>query len=56
MFEGSLREYADKNNLDYTLLLSLLRQLDFERYQPTMLVVEHDTRFRDKVSTHIVEM
>lgn len=107
---GSLREYADKNNLDYTLLLSLLRQLDFERtqfsknmenfsegqkkkvliaaslltpahlyiwdeplnyidvfsrmqieklierYQPTMLVVEHDTRFRDKVSTYIVEM
>lgn len=107
---GYVREYADRNMLDYTLLLSLLRQLDFERtqfsknmedfsegqkkkvliaaslltpahlyiwdeplnyidvfsrmqierliekYEPTMLIVEHDGRFRDKISTHIVEL
>lgn len=107
---GNIREYADKCQLDYTLLLSLLRQLGVERtqftknmedfsegqkkkvliasslltpahlyiwdeplnyidvfsrmqietliakYQPTMLVVEHDARFRDKMSTHIIEM
>ena len=108
--KGNLRKYADKNNLDYSLLLSLLRQLDFERtqfsknmeefsegqkkkvliatslltpahlyvwdeplnyidvfsrmqiekliekYEPTMLIVEHDIRFRDKIATHIIEM
>ncbi len=108
--KGDLREYADQNSLDYTLFLSLLRQLDFERtqfsknmeafsegqkkkvliaaslltpahlyvwdeplnyvdvfsrmqierlieqYEPTMLVVEHDTRFRDRVATRVIEM
>lgn len=107
---GKLKDYADKNNLNYTLLLSLLRQLDFERvqfgknmeefsegqkkkvliaaslltpahlyiwdeplnyidvfsrmqieklietYQPTMLIVEHDERFREKLSTKVIEM
>lgn len=107
---GSLRDFAKKRNLDYTLLLSLLRQLDFERvqfeknmedysegqkkkvliaaslitpahlylwdeplnyidvfsrmqieeliekYQPTMLLVEHDVRFREKLATNVVEM
>lgn len=108
--KGSVKEYADKNHLDYTLLLSLLRQLGFERtqfsknmetfsegqkkkvliaaslltpahlyiwdeplnyidvfsrmqiekligkYKPTMLIVEHDARFQNKVATNIVEM
>ena len=107
---GKLKDYADRNNLNYTLLLSLLRQLDFERvqfgknmeefsegqkkkvliaaslltpahlyiwdeplnyidvfsrmqieklietYQPTMLIVEHDERFREKLSTQVLEM
>lgn len=25
------------------------------KYQPTMLVVEHDVRFRDKIATRIIE-
>ena len=25
------------------------------KYQPTMLVVEHDVRFRDKIGTRIIE-
>ncbi len=31
--KGNLSDYADANNLDYTLLLSLLRKLDLERVQ-----------------------
>lgn len=107
---GTLQEYAKENELDYTLLLSLLRQLDFARvqfekdmrqfsegqkkkvliasslltpahlyiwdeplnyidvfsrmqieklllaYQPTMLMVEHDVRFREKIATRLVEL
>jgi lincosamide and streptogramin A transport system ATP-binding/permease protein len=103
--KGKLRDHAKRNNLDYTLLLSILRQLDFERVQfeknmedysegqkkkvliasslltsahlyiwdeplnyidvfsrmqiealiekfkPTMLIVEHDVRFKEKLST-----
>ena len=102
---GSLQEYAKENKLDYSLFLSLLRQLDFSReqfakrmeefsegqkkkvliagslltpahlyiwdeplnyidvfsrmqiekliltYSPTMLLVEHDARFKDKIAT-----
>ena len=100
---GSLKDYAKKKNLDYSLFLSLLRQLDFEHVQfeknmedfsegqkkkvliaaslltpahlyiwdeplnyidvfsrmqierlieefnPTMLLVEHDVRFKEKL-------
>lgn len=107
---GKLKDYVDRNNLNYTLLLSLLRQLDFDRvqfgknmeefsegqkkkvliaaslltpahlyiwdeplnyidvfsrmqieklietYQPTMLIVEHDERFCEKLSTQVLEM
>ena len=107
---GTIKEYASKRPLDYTLLLSLLRQLDFERnqfaknmeefsegqkkkvliaaslltpahlyiwdeplnyidvfsrmqiekliqtYEPTMLIVEHDVRFREKIATRVIEM
>jgi lincosamide and streptogramin A transport system ATP-binding/permease protein len=103
--KGRLSEHAKRNNLDYTLLLSLLRQLDMERvqfeknmedfsegqkkkvliasslltsahlyiwdeplnyidvfsrmqiesliarYRPTMLIVEHDVRFGEKLAT-----
>lgn len=102
---GNLREYAKKQELDYPLLLSLLRQLDFPReqfvkdmgcfsegqkkkvliaaslltsahlyiwdeplnyidvfsrmqiekllleYQPTMILVEHDVKFKEKIAT-----
>ncbi len=107
--KGSLQEYAEINGVDYTLLLSLLRQLDFDRnqfgkdisdfsmgqkkkvliaaslikpahiyiwdeplnfidvfsrmqleklietYKPTMILVEHDERFREKIGTKLVE-
>lgn len=110
MLKGMLKDYAEKLNLNYTLLLSLLRQLDFDRvqftkpmenysegqkkkvliasslltsahiyiwdeplnyidvftrmqieklievYKPTMLIVEHDVRFKEKIATKIINM
>nr|MCR5810836.1 ATP-binding cassette domain-containing protein [Lachnospiraceae bacterium] len=107
---GSLREHAVRNGLNYTLFLSLLRQLDLERaqfdknieefsdgqkkkvllasslltpahlyiwdeplnyidvfsrmqiealieqYKPTMLIVEHDVRFREKLAMKEVRL
>ena len=107
---GSLKEFSRANDLDESLFLAILRQLDLERvqfakfmedysegqkkkvliaasllkpahlyiwdeplnyidvfsrmqienliltYQPTMLIVEHDIRFREKIGTKIVEM
>ena len=107
---GTLKDYAKENNLDYSLLLSLLRQLDFSRtqfdkkmqefsegqkkkvliasslltpaqlyiwdeplnyidvfsriqiekllcaYQPTMLIVEHDETFKEKIATRVVTL
>lgn len=106
---GKLKDYAAVNHLDYSLLLALLRQLDFERtqfekpmedfsegqkkkvliaaslmtpahlyiwdeplnyidvfsrmqiekliekYEPTMLLVEHDVRFRERLATKVVQ-
>ena len=108
--KGSLKEYAETNGLDYTLFLSLLRQLDLERVQffknmeefsqgqkkkvliaaslltsahlyiwdeplnyidvfsrmqieklietfsPTMILVEHDVRFREKLATKVLSL
>jgi lincosamide and streptogramin A transport system ATP-binding/permease protein len=108
--KGSLRDYAAENGLDYTLFLSLLNKLDFDKvqyekdisdlsegqkkkvliagslitpahlyiwdeplnyidvfsrrqiekliteYQPTMIMVEHDSRFREKTATRVVEL
>ncbi|MCR5800317.1 MAG: ABC-F type ribosomal protection protein [Lachnospiraceae bacterium] len=108
--KGSLKEYAATNGLDYSILLALLRKLDFERvqfeknmedysegqkkkvliagslitpahlyvwdeplnyidvfsrmqieklilqYSPTMLIVEHDVRFREKIATKTIEL
>ena len=105
-----LKDYADWHNIDYTMLLSILRSLDMERVQfekdiedfsegqkkkvliaaslltpahiyiwdeplnyidvfsrmqietlierfkPTMLVVEHDVRFMEKLATRVVEL
>ena len=107
---GDLRMHAFENKLDYSLFLSVLRQLDLEQvqfdkkieefsegqkkkvliatsiltpahlyiwdeplnyvdvfsrmqlekliseFQPTMLIVEHDIRFREKMATSVVEM
>lgn len=108
--EGSLREFCKARNLDESLFLAVLRQLDFEReqfakniedysegqkkkvlaaaslitpahlyiwdeplnyidvfsrmqiekliltYKPTMLLVEHDVRFQEKVGTKIINI
>lgn len=108
--KGSLSAFCTERNLDYTLLCSILRQLDFERaqfcknmenysegqkkkaliaaslltpahlyiwdeplnyidvfsrmqieklimeYRPTLLFVEHDVRFRDKIATAVVNL
>lgn len=107
---GSLREYAFDNGLDYSIFLSLLAHLDFdkvqydkniedfsegqkkkvllagslmnpahlyiwdeplnyidvfsrmqiekliEEYKPTMLIVEHDARFKEKLAGRIIEL
>lgn len=107
---GKLKDYADQHNIDYTMLLSILRSLDMERVQfekdiedfsegqkkkvliaaslltpahiyiwdeplnyidvfsriqietlverfkPTMLVVEHDVRFMEKLATRVVDL
>ena len=106
---GSLKAYAKAQNLDESLFLSILRQLDLERvqfqknledysegqkkkvliagsllkpahlyiwdeplnyidvfsrmqieklilqYRPTMLIVDHDVRFREKIATKVYE-
>lgn len=108
--KGSLKDFAEKGNLDYSIFLSVLRQLDLEKVQfeknmeeysegqkkkvliasslvtsahlyiwdeplnyidvfsrmqiekliekfrPTMLIVEHDVRFREKLATKVFEM
>lgn len=108
--KGKLSEYAEAKKLDYTLFLSLLNQLDFDRilfskpmenysegqkkkvliaaslltsahlyiwdeplnyidvytrmqieklietYKPTMIVVEHDVRFKEKVATNVIDL
>lgn len=108
--QGNLKEYCEKLDVNYTLLLSLLQQLDFERtqfskpmeqysegqkkkvliatslltpahlyiwdeplnyidvftrmqierlieiYKPTMLLVEHDVRFMEKIATKVVRL
>ena len=109
-WRGTLKAHAEKNDIDYTLLLTLLRQLDFSRvqfgkdmiefsegqkkkvlivsslltpahiyiwdeplnyidvfsrmqiekllmhYAPTMLLVEHDVKFKETLSTKQVKM
>ena len=108
--KGTLRDYARSQGLDYTLLLTVLRQLDFERvqfekrmeefsegqkkkvllagslcepanlyvwdeplnyidvfsrmqleqviqkFQPTMILVEHDSVFVKNIATQILEL
>ncbi len=110
VLKGTLKDYAQKKNLDYTFLLSLLRQMDFDRiqftkpmeqysegqkkkvliagslltsahlyiwdeplnyidvftrmqieklidkYKPTMLLVEHDVRFKEKMATKVMHL
>ena len=107
---GKLKDYAEQHNIDYTMLLSILRSLDMERVQfekdieefsegqkkkvliatslltpahiyiwdeplnyidvfsrmqieklierfkPTMLVVEHDVKFMEKLATRVVDL
>ncbi len=107
---GSLKDYAEKNGLDYSLFLTLLRKLDMNRiqfekniedysegqkkkvliasslltpahlyiwdeplnyidvfsrmqieklieaYKPTMILVEHDVRFREKLATKVIDL
>ena len=107
---GSLKQHAERNQLNYSLLLTLLRKLDLERLQfdkdlseysegqkkkvliasslitpahlyiwdeplnyidvfsrmqierlietfrPTMLLVEHDVRFTEKLASRVVDL
>ena len=107
---GSLKEYSNKNSLDYSLFLTLLSKLDMSRiqfekniedysegqkkkvliaaslltpahlyiwdeplnyidvfsrmqieklietYKPTMIMVEHDARFREKLATKVIDL
>ena len=107
---GSIKEYAKKHNLDYSIFLTLLRKLDMsrvqfekdieeysegqkkkvliaasllqsahiyiwdepmnyidvfsrmqiealiERFKPTMIVVEHDVRFREKLASKVLDL
>jgi lincosamide and streptogramin A transport system ATP-binding/permease protein len=107
---GNLKDYAEKNGLDYSLFLTLLRKLDMNRiqfekniedysegqkkkvliaaslltpahlyiwdepmnyidvfsrmqieklietYKPTMIMVEHDARFREKLATKVIDL
>lgn len=107
---GSLKDYAEKNGLDYSLFLTLLQKLDMNRiqfekniedysegqkkkvliasslltpahlyiwdeplnyidvfsrmqieklieaYKPTMILVEHDVRFREKLATKVIDL
>ena len=107
---GSLKDYAEKHQLDYSLFLTLLRKLDMNRvqfeknmedfsegqkkkvliaaslltpahlyiwdepmnyidvfsrmqieklietYKPTMIMVEHDVRFREKLASKTVQL
>ncbi len=107
---GDLKEYSEKNDLDFSLFLTLLRKLDMtreqfeknieeysegqkkkvliaaslltrahlyiwdeplnyidifsrmqiekliENYKPTMIMVEHDERFREKLATKVIEL
>ena len=107
---GSLKEYAKKHNLDYSIFLTLLRKLDMsrvqfeknieeysegqkkkvliaasllqsahiyiwdepmnyidvfsrmqiealiERFKPTMIIVEHDVRFREKLASKVLDL
>ena len=108
--KGSLKEYAEKHELDYSLFLTLLRKLDMsriqfeknmedysegqkkkvliaaslltsahlyiwdeplnyidifsrmqiekliEKYKPTMIMVEHDSRFREKLAAKVIDL
>ena len=110
MLKGNLKDFAKDNGIDYTLFLTILRQLDFDRKQfqkdmkefsegqkkkvliasgllkkahiyiwdeplnyidvfsrmqiervikdfnPTMILVEHDVRFREEIATDIIEI
>ena len=108
--KGSLKEYAEEHELDYSLFLTLLRKLDMsriqfeknmedysegqkkkvliaaslltsahlyiwdeplnyidifsrmqiekliEKYKPTMIMVEHDSRFREKLAAKVIDL
>ncbi len=44
--------------LDESLFCAIIRQLErlILEYEPTMLFVEHDVRFREKIATGKVEL
>ena len=46
---GTLKAYAEKNDIDYTLLLTLLRQLDFSRVQFGKDMIEFSEGQKKKV-------
>ena len=53
---GTVHSFCMEHQLEESLLCSILRQLEnlILKYQPTMLVVDHDVRFREKIATKTV--
>ena len=47
---GTLRQYADEHGLDYTIFLSVLRQLDFSREQFEKRIEEYSQGQKKKVA------
>lgn len=53
---GTVNSFCMEHQLAESLFCSILRQLEnlILRYQPTILVVDHDVRFREKIATKTV--
>ena len=50
VMSGTLRQYADEHGLDYTIFLSILRQLDFSREQFEKRIEEYSQGQKKKVA------
>lgn len=65
MLKGTIQRFAVENEIDLTLFMVLLRKLDFSRMQieelilkfnPTMIMVEHDKMFTEHTATRIIHL
>ena len=62
---GTLSGYAHEKGIDESLFKTILRKMDFERVQfekrienerPTLLFVEHDRAFTEKMATKTINL